>query len=78
MNNLYIFNSLRLKLRTYILQDLENALSESRAKWKIVVGHHAIRSVGHHGDTNELVERLLPILRVINLFKFDNFLHYKI
>ncbi|KAL0318945.1 UNVERIFIED_CONTAM: Purple acid phosphatase 17 [Sesamum angustifolium] len=42
---------------------LEGALKESRAKWKIVVGHHPIRSVGHHGNTKELVDRLLPILR---------------
>ncbi|XP_042063223.1 purple acid phosphatase 17-like [Salvia splendens] len=48
---------------TYALKDLERALKESRAKWKIVVGHHAIRSVGHHGDTAELVNLLLPLLR---------------
>ncbi|KAF9587027.1 hypothetical protein IFM89_039713 [Coptis chinensis] len=27
-----------------VLKDLESALKESKAKWKIVVGHHAIRS----------------------------------
>lgn len=46
-----------------LLKDLESELSKSVARWKIVVGHHAIRSVGHHGDTHELVERLLPILQ---------------
>ncbi|KAK4414092.1 Purple acid phosphatase 17 [Sesamum alatum] len=46
-----------------VLRDLDSALKESRAKWKIVVGHHAIRSVGHHGDTLELVHQLLPILQ---------------
>lgn len=46
------------------MQDLESALKESRARWKIVVGHHAIRSIGHHGDTQELIDQLLPILRV--------------
>jgi len=30
-----------------------------------VVGHHTIRSAGHHGDTEELVNQLLPILEVI-------------
>ncbi|PHU23446.1 Purple acid phosphatase 4 [Capsicum chinense] len=55
-----------------VLNDLENALSESTAKWKIVVGHHAIRSVGHHGDTNELVERLLPILRAYDVDLYMN------
>ncbi|XP_073144509.1 purple acid phosphatase 17-like isoform X2 [Henckelia pumila] len=46
-----------------VLKDLESALKTSSAKWKIVVGHHAIRSAGHHGDTHELVQSLLPILR---------------
>lgn len=45
------------------LRDLEVALKESRAKWRIVVGHHSIRSVGHHGDTTELVQQLLPVLQ---------------
>ncbi|PON79273.1 Acid phosphatase, type [Parasponia andersonii] len=45
-----------------LLEDAESALRESSATWKIVVGHHAIRSVGHHGDTEELIEQLLPIL----------------
>lgn len=47
-----------------MFQDLELATRESTAKWRIVVGHHAIRSVGHHGDTQELVKQLLPILQV--------------
>ncbi|KAK4436794.1 Purple acid phosphatase 17 [Sesamum alatum] len=53
-------------VKTYtaqLLKDLELALKESTARWKIVVGHHAIRSVGHHGDTQELVDQLLPILQ---------------
>ncbi|OVA03251.1 Phosphoesterase domain [Macleaya cordata] len=48
-----------------LLKDVETALRESSAKWKIVVGHHAIRSAGHHGDTPELVKQLLPILQVV-------------
>lgn len=36
------------------------------AKWKIVVGHHAIRSIGHHGDTQELIKHILPLLKVKN------------
>ncbi|XP_047967910.1 purple acid phosphatase 17-like [Salvia hispanica] len=47
---------------SHLLKDLELALKNSKATWKIVVGHHAIRSVSHHGDTQELVDRLLPIL----------------
>ena len=39
-------------------------LSKSTATWKVVIGHHTIRSVGHHGDTEELVDKLLPLLEV--------------
>ena len=31
---------------------------ESTLKLKIVVGHHAIRSARHHGDTKELTKWL--------------------
>lgn len=40
------------------------ALEESSATWKIVIGHHTIFSAGHHGNTQELVDQLLPILEV--------------
>jgi tartrate-resistant acid phosphatase type 5 len=46
------------------MKDLETALRDSTAKWKIVVGHHPVRSIGHHGDTKELLTHLLPILEV--------------
>lgn len=46
-------------------QDLESALQESSANWKIVVGHHTIKSIGHHGETKELVQRVLPVLEVV-------------
>ncbi|KAJ7975292.1 Purple acid phosphatase [Quillaja saponaria] len=55
-----------------LLKDLELALMESTAKWRIVVGHHAIRSVGHHGDTQELVEGLLPILQANDIDFYIN------
>ncbi|KAE8704593.1 hypothetical protein F3Y22_tig00110450pilonHSYRG00880 [Hibiscus syriacus] len=48
---------------TNLLKNVERALRESSAKWKIVVGHHAIRSIGHHGDTPELATHLLSILK---------------
>ncbi|KAJ3674113.1 hypothetical protein LUZ60_006105 [Juncus effusus] len=51
---------------TYIsnlLQELDGALKESKAQWKFVVGHHTMRSVSDHGDTQELLELLLPILK---------------
>ncbi|KAM7484740.1 hypothetical protein LguiA_000749 [Lonicera macranthoides] len=55
-----------------LLGDLAKALNESTAKWKIVVGHHAIRSTGHHGDTHELVVQLLPILKAYNVDFYMN------
>ncbi|TKY61094.1 Purple acid phosphatase 17 [Spatholobus suberectus] len=57
---------------TNLLKDLELALRESTARWKIVVGHHAIRSVGHHGDTQELINQLLPILQANNIDFYMN------
>ena len=43
---------------------LDAALGASKARWKLVYGHHTIRSGGSgHGDTPELVARLLPILQ---------------
>ncbi|XP_043695574.1 purple acid phosphatase 8-like [Telopea speciosissima] len=62
----------REKYIANVLKDLDLALSESSAKWKIVVGHHAIRSVGHHGDTEELVKQLLPILKANNVDLYIN------
>jgi tartrate-resistant acid phosphatase type 5 len=40
---------------------LDDALSKSTAKWKIVYGHYHIYSATR-GDNNELITRLLPIL----------------
>jgi acid phosphatase len=42
---------------------IDRTLGESKAPWKIVIGHHPIYSGGEHGDTPELIDRLLPVLR---------------
>ncbi|WVZ51291.1 hypothetical protein U9M48_002447 [Paspalum notatum var. saurae] len=50
---------------TYIanlLNDLDDALMQSEAPWKIVVGHHPISSGCEHGNTTELEQLLRPIL----------------
>uniref|UniRef100_A0A6N2NDB4 Calcineurin-like phosphoesterase domain-containing protein n=1 Tax=Salix viminalis TaxID=40686 RepID=A0A6N2NDB4_SALVM len=47
-----------------LLKDLDLALKESSAKWKIVVGHHTIKSAGQHGNTVELDLQLFPILQL--------------
>lgn len=42
---------------------LDSVLSNTKATWKVVVGHHPIYSAApKHGDTNELIENILPIL----------------
>lgn len=54
----------RAEYLSNLLKDVDSALKISTAKWKIVVGHHTIKSAGHHGVTEELVTQLLPILKV--------------
>jgi acid phosphatase len=41
---------------------LETELAQSTAAWKIVVGHHPIRSGGKHGGSSELAAQLEPLL----------------
>lgn len=53
----------REKYLSNLLQDLDTALKESSSSWKIVVGHHTIKSAGNHGVTVELEKRLLPLLQ---------------
>ncbi len=40
----------------------KGALEASTAAWKIVIGHHPIYSGGGHGDSEELIENILPLL----------------
>jgi len=42
---------------------LKDELSKSRARWKLVYGHHPIYSVGAHQDNAGLIRRLLPVLK---------------
>lgn len=42
---------------------LERGLGQSNATWKVVVGHYPVFSHGHHGNTDELVGDLLPLLK---------------
>jgi hypothetical protein len=45
------------------LEWLDRELGLSKARWKIVYGHHPIYSYGAHGDDPSLREHLLPLLR---------------
>ncbi|KAK9691804.1 hypothetical protein RND81_09G221100 [Saponaria officinalis] len=64
-----------LPQRKYIsnlLKDVDHALKKSTAKWKFVIGHHTIKSAGSHGNTTELVEKLLPILKANDVDLYIN------
>ncbi|XP_074292729.1 purple acid phosphatase 8-like [Silene latifolia] len=62
----------RQKYLSNLLYDVDRALKESNAKWKFVIGHHTIMSAGHHGNTVELVAKLLPILEANNVDLYIN------
>jgi len=40
---------------------LEQALATSKARWKIVIGHHPLFSSGKHGSTGVLIRLLQPL-----------------
>ncbi|KAK7399894.1 hypothetical protein VNO78_11089 [Psophocarpus tetragonolobus] len=61
--------------RSEYLETLE-ALAQSKAKWKIVVGHHTINSAGYHGITLKLKQLLLPILELLWLHKQCSGIHF--
>ena len=42
---------------------LERHLETTTATWKIVVGHYPVFSHGHHGNTEELIQDLFPLLK---------------
>ncbi|RHN42336.1 putative Acid phosphatase [Medicago truncatula] len=58
--------------RAELLKEVDSALVQSTAKWKIVVAHHPIKSAGPHGNTQELEEQLLPILKSNNVDAYIN------
>jgi tartrate-resistant acid phosphatase type 5 len=67
---------------------LKEELEKSKARWKIVYGHHPIYSDGDHGDSMVLKARLLPLLKdkvdmylvghdhVVNHIKSENGIHF--
>lgn len=54
------------------LKNLTEALEASTATWKLVVGHHTMFSYGPHGNTPELIEKILPILKANNIDMYIN------
>ena len=51
---------------------IERTLAGSKEDWKIVLGHHPIYSGGEHGDTPELIDRLLPLLKRYGVHVYFN------
>jgi hypothetical protein len=45
------------------LRWLDDELTRSQSRWKVVYGHHQIYSDGYHGDTSRLVTQLFPLLK---------------
>ncbi|KAF5945621.1 hypothetical protein HYC85_015849 [Camellia sinensis] len=67
-----MFMKQKTRLEKIKCHDVDSALSASSARWKIVVGHHTMRSAGQHGNTVELIAKLLPILQANNVDLYIN------
>lgn len=55
-----------------LLKEVDSALKNSKATWKLVIGHHTIKSAGHHGNTQELEAKLVPILEANEVDAYIN------
>jgi acid phosphatase len=69
--NIFHYNSIQHSLhQDHQLKWLEYVLMSSRSKWKIVFGHYPIFSNGVHGNTDELINTILPLLKKykVNLY----------
>jgi tartrate-resistant acid phosphatase type 5 len=49
------------------LKWMDSLLSSTKAKWKIVSGHHPLISGGEHGNTPELIEKFKPLFVKYNV-----------
>ncbi len=56
---------------------LDSVLASSHETWKIVVGHHPIYTTDlGHGDTDELINDIVPLIRKYNIdFYFSGHVH---
>lgn len=51
---------------------LEKELAGSTEPWKVVFGHHAVYSVGDHGDSAELIRDVKPLLEKYGVQAYVN------
>lgn len=49
------------------LKWIDSVLSNSKEEWKIVIGHHPVYSTGIHGNQQELIDLLKPVLEKNNV-----------
>jgi acid phosphatase len=61
-NNRATYPDLAAQDTTRQLQWIDSVLTNSKEKWKIVLGHHPVYSVGDHGNQPELHTQLKPLL----------------
>jgi uncharacterized membrane protein len=61
--DVFVLNTVNFKSDPIQRQWLEKELSESKAEWKIVMGHHPMLSSGHYGNDSKLTTQLLPVLK---------------
>lgn len=54
------------------LKYIEDTLSTSNATWLIVAGHYTIYSNAEHGDTQDLIDCLVPLLEKYNVNAYLN------
>ena len=54
------------------LNKIESIISKSKATWLIVAGHYPVYSMGEHGDTLQLIERIVPLLHKYRIQAYLN------
>ena len=62
----------KIILQQQQLNALEASLRVSDADWKIVTGHYPIYSAGEHGDTEQLIDNVVPLLKRYNVDMYMN------
>jgi acid phosphatase len=50
----------------------EDVLAASKARWKVVIGHHPVHSGGHHGGSEVLVRKVRPLLERYGVAMYIN------
>ena len=57
----------RIDDQLHRIHDMLESLKENPADWVIMAGHYPVFSGGDHGDTDELLQYLLPLIEAYNV-----------